>query len=76
MIIMFIIIPLFAVAGGNNMPDSVALLFSLAIAVVSLTGAWFSGLTFFVHYWQMLIDEGKIARPAIAEMSESEHSAE
>ena len=65
LIVMFIAIPVFALLTPQSQTsaDPATIVFSLIITIISLIGAWCASLTFFVHYWQLLIDEGKIAKP-------------
>ncbi|MBO4556635.1 MAG: hypothetical protein J5706_07735 [Elusimicrobiales bacterium] len=64
LIAMFIAIPLFALLlpEPQSADGPTTIIFSLIITIISLAGAWYASLTFFVNYWQLLIDEGKIAK--------------
>ena len=64
LIAMFIAIPLFALLlpEPQSADGPATIIFSLIITIISLAGAWYASLTFFVNYWQLLIDEGKIAK--------------
>ena len=64
LITMFVAIPLFALLlpDPQSADSPATIVFSLIITIISLAGAWFASLTFFVNYWQLLIDEGKIAK--------------